>query len=130
MNTENTLGHAHVQYSLVFCYVPKDVTHMLLDYFTDIGYESVEQLWALIHEADGRLTAGSREVSKPPDLNFPNRSEIWQASRQRCCRGACQISERYDHYISQSYSIKTSSDLAVRRLTAYSEVLDNTRKIN
>ena len=31
---------------------------------------------------------------------------------------ACQISERYDHYNTQSRSFKTSRDLAVRRLTA------------
>ena len=66
------------------------------------------------------LTARSREVSNPQDsgLDFSNRSEIWQASRQRCCRGACQISERYDNYNIQSRGFETSQDLAVRRLTA------------
>ena len=43
---------------------------MILDYFTGIAYESVEQRWAYTHEADGRLTAGSRDFSKPWDLNF------------------------------------------------------------
>ena len=66
------------------------------------------------------FTARSREVSKPRDsgLNFSNRSEIWQVPRQRCCRGACQISERYDHCNIQSRGFETSRDLAVRRLTA------------
>ena len=47
---------------------------------------------ALIHEADGRLTARSRQVSKPRDssLDFSNRSEIWQAHRQQRCRDARQ----------------------------------------
>ena len=46
-----------------------------------------------------RLIVGSRETSKPRDLglDFCDRSGIWQAPRQLCCRGACQISERYDH---------------------------------
>ena len=44
-----------------------------------------------------RLTARSREVSNSRDsgLGFTNRSEIWQAPRQQCCRDACQISERH-----------------------------------
>ena len=64
--------------------------------------------------------AWSREVSKPRDSgsNFSNCSEIWQVPRQRCCRGACQISERYDHCIIQSRGFETSRELAVRRLTA------------
>ena len=33
-------------------------------------------------------------------------------------RDACQISERYDHYNTQSRGFETSRDLAVRRLTA------------
>ena len=47
--------------------------------------------WASIHYADGRLTARSREVSKPRDsgLNIFHRSEIWQAPRQHRCRDAC-----------------------------------------
>ena len=67
----------------------------------------------------GPLFARFRELSKPRDsgLNFSNRSEIWQVHRQRCCRGACQISERYDLCIIQSRGFETSRDLAVRRLT-------------
>ena len=68
--------------------------------------------WAFIHLTVRRLTARSREVSKPRDscLDFSNRSEIWKPSRQ--------ISERYDHYNTQSRGFETSRDLAVRRLTA------------
>ena len=51
-------------------------------------------------------------------LEAANRSEIWQVPRQRCCRGACQISERYDHCNIQSRGFETSRDLTVRRLTA------------
>ena len=66
--------------------------------------------WASIHKAVRRLTARSRKVSKQRDsgLNFSNRSEIWQVPRQRCCRGACQISERYDHCNIQSRGFETS----------------------
>ena len=44
-----------------------------------------------------RLIVRSREVSKPRDLNleFADRSEIWQALRQHCCRCVCQISKPY-----------------------------------
>ena len=49
-------------------------------------------------KADGRLTARSREVSKPRDssLDFSNRSEIWQAPY------AYQSLERCNHYNIQS----------------------------
>ena len=49
---------------------------------------------------------------------LPNRSEMWQAPRQQCCRDACQISQRYDHYNIQSRGFETSRDLVVRRVTA------------
>ena len=48
---------------------------------------------------------------------FSSRSEIWQASRQQRCRDACQISEWYNPYYTQSRGLETSQDLAVRRLT-------------
>ena len=51
-------------------------------------------------------------------LVFFNRSEIWQAHRQQRCRDACQISERYNHYNTQSRSFDTLRDLPVKRLTA------------
>ena len=76
---------------------------------------SHQDIRASIHEADGRLTARSQEVSKPRDsgLDFSDRSEIWQAPRQERCRYACHISERYDHDI-QSRGFETSRALAVR----------------
>ena len=40
------------------------------------------------------------------------------APRQRCCRGACQISERLEKSKPESRDFETSRDLAVRRLTA------------
>ena len=58
-------------------------------------------------------------------LAFSNRSDIWQAPRQQCCRDACQHSERYDDYDLLSRGFETSRDLAVRRLTAqWIEALD------
>ena len=43
-----------------------------------------------------RLILRSREVSKPRDWEFKSSHcfAIWQARRQRCCQGACQIAER------------------------------------
>ena len=46
-----------------------------------------------------RLIVRSRGVSKPRDLylELSDRSDIWQAHRQQCCRRVCQISKRYDN---------------------------------
>ena len=51
----------------------------------------------------------SREASKPrvSCLDFSKRSEIWQTHRQRHCRDACQIAERYDHHNTQSRGFGT-----------------------
>ena len=49
---------------------------------------------------------------------FSNRSEICQTPLQQGCRGACQISEWYNHDKIQSRGFETSWDLAVRCLTA------------
>ena len=56
-----------------------------------------------IYSQSPRLTARSREVSKPRDsgLDFSNRKFDWHIGSG----SACQISERYDHY---------KSDLAAR----------------
>ena len=61
----------------------------------------------------------SREVSKPRDLflELSDRSEIWQALRQHCCRCACQISKRYDDLKYQSRGFETSRDLTIRRFS-------------
>ena len=52
-------------------------------------------------------------------LKLSYRSEMSQASRQRCCRGACQMSERLKKYKLESRGFETSRDLAVRRLTYF-----------
>ena len=44
--------------------------------------------------------------------------EIWQATRQPCCRGACQISERLEKFKPESRGFETLRDLTVRRLSA------------
>ena len=66
-----------------------------------------------------RLIVKSRQVSKARDrgLNCSYRFEIWQA--HRCCRGACQISERSDNSKYKSRGFGTLRDLMVRRLTGY-----------
>ena len=68
-----------------------------------------------------RLFVRSRKVSKPRDLylELSDRSEIWQALRQQCCRCACQISKRYDNLKYQSRGFETLRDLTKRRLFGY-----------
>ena len=46
-------------------------------------------------------------------------SDIWPASRQRCCWGACQMLERLKNIKPQSRGFETSRDLAVRRPSAW-----------
>ena len=50
-------------------------------------------------DLDIRESTRSHEVSKPRDLSLEltYRFRIWQASRQQCCRDACQISKWYDN---------------------------------
>ena len=65
-----------------------------------------------------RLSVRSRKVSKQRYLYFElsDRSEIWQALRQHCCRCACQISKRSDNLKYQSRGFEISRDLTKRRL--------------
>ena len=68
-----------------------------------------------------RLSVRSRKVSKPRDLclELSDRSEIWQALGQQCCRCACQISKRYGNLKYQSRGFETLRDLTKRRLFGY-----------
>ena len=68
-----------------------------------------------------RLSVRSRKVSKPRDLylELSDRSEIWPALRQQCCRCACQISKRYDNLKYQSRGCETLRDLTNSRLFGY-----------
>ena len=68
-----------------------------------------------------RLSVRSHKVSKPRDLylELPDRSKIWQAPRQQCCRCACQISKRYDNLKYQSRGFETWRDLTERRLFGF-----------
>ena len=52
-------------------------------------------------------------------LELSDRSEIWQAHRQQCCRGACQISKRCNKSNYQSCGSKVSRDLTIRCLIGY-----------
>ena len=72
-------------------------------------------------ESSRQICTSYRKISwclEAPRFGFilSNRSDIWP--RQQCCRDACQIWERYDHYNIQSLGFKTSWHLVVRRLTA------------
>ena len=68
-----------------------------------------------------RLSVTSRKVSKPRDLylELSDRSEIWQALRQQCCRCACKISRRHNNLKYQSRGFETLRDLTKRRLFEY-----------
>ena len=70
----------------------------------------------IFSQAIRRITLKSRVISKLRDdsLELSYRYEIWQASRQQCCRDACQISKRYDNCNTQSRGFETSWDLTVR----------------
>ena len=52
-------------------------------------------------------------------LELSDRSEIWHALRQYCCRCACQISKRSDNLKYQSRGFETSRDLTIIRLFGY-----------
>ena len=72
--------------------------------------------WAPSQYPKRRLSVRSRKVSKPRDLylELSDRSEIWQALRQQCCRCACQISKRNDKLKYQSRGFETLRDLTIK----------------
>ena len=82
---------------------------------------SALETWAPSQYPKRRLSVRSRKVSTPRDLylELSDRSEIWQALRQQCCRCACQISKRYDNLNYQSRGFETLRDLTKRRLFGY-----------
>ena len=51
------------------------------------------------------MAAGEKE--RDLYLELSDRSEIWQALWQQCCRCACQISKRYDNLKYQSRGFET-----------------------
>ena len=61
------------------------------------------------HYPKRRLSVRSNKVSKPRDLYLElfDRSEMWQALRQQCCRCACQISKRYSNLKYRSRGFQT-----------------------
>ena len=68
-----------------------------------------------------RFIVRSRKASKPRDLYLESsdRSEIWQAPRQQCCRSANQISKRCDNLNHRSRGFEILRDLTIRRLIGY-----------
>ena len=77
--------------------------------------------WALFQYPIRRLILRSSKVSKPwyLYLELCDGSEIWQAPRQHCCRGACQISKWYNNLNYQSHGFESSRDLTIRHLIGY-----------
>ena len=88
-----------------------------------IPWNMYNVFWAPSQYPKRRLSVRSRKVSKPRDLylELSDRSEIWQALRQQCCRCACQISKRYDNLKYQSRGFETLRDLTKRRLFGYGD---------
>ena len=84
---------------------------------TFLGF-TIKKDWAPSQYPKRRLSVRSRKVSKPRDLylELSDRSEIWQALRQHCCRCACQIPKRYDNLKYQSRGFESLRDLTERRL--------------
>ena len=68
-----------------------------------------------------RLIVISHKVLKLWDLYLElyECPEIWQALRQHCCRGACQISKWCCNLNYQSRGFETSQDLMRRRIIWY-----------
>ena len=68
-----------------------------------------------------RLIIRPRKVSKAWDrwLEFPNWSEIWQASQQHGYGDACQIPERYERFNIRSSAFETLGDLMIRDIMRY-----------
>ena len=62
-----------------------------------------------------------RKASRPRDfyLKLFDRSEIWQAHRQQCCRCVCRIWKRCNDFNYHSRGFDTSRDLTIRRLIGY-----------
>ena len=52
-------------------------------------------------------------------LKFSYHFEICQASQQYCCPDTCQISNRSEHFNTQSRRFKTLWDVAIRHLNEY-----------
>ena len=67
------------------------------------------------------LIGGSRKVSKARDwvLKYSHCFEIWRATRQQCCREACQISEQLWNSNHRSRALETWRDLTIGCLTRY-----------
>ena len=104
--------------SVSLSWLPRDyVTIMIVEIWHGTvriwaRYISIQHFWAFIHQADGRLTARSRKVSKARNsgLDFSNRSENWRAPRQLHCWVACHIKK--NHRISiASRGFETSRDI-------------------
>ena len=79
------------------------------------------EIWALFQYPIRCLIIRSCKVSKPRDWQFKllHPFEIWQALRQPCYRGACQISEQSDNSKYKSRGFEALRDLTVRHLIGY-----------
>ena len=87
-----------------------------------IGWEIIRISLYVCHDCDINIVCASdtlftkRRDVLPPHLVKPQSRHIWRLFPLP--PGACQISERYDHYNIESRLFKASRDLAVKHLIA------------
>ena len=75
-------------------------------------------LYSLSRKTSYRQISRSLEGARLGVIMIVSFWNLWQASRQHCCRDGCQISKRLKKSKHESRGFETSRDLAVRRLTA------------
>ena len=78
-----------------------------------IGKESYNCKGPVVR-CDRDIKRWSESVTAPSNI-----SEIWQASRQQCCRDTCQYSEQYDYFDIQSRSYETWRYLKLSGIIAF-----------
>ena len=77
---------------------------------------------SILHMTYYQIIANSSTVSTMRDWMSKKclyRFEIWHATRQQCCRGACQISAQLRNSNHRSRSFETLRDFPTRRLMPY-----------
>ena len=75
-------------------------------------------------ESLGPVSVSDKTSYRKPwrrEIGCSHRFEIWQAHRQQCCRGRCEMLERSDNSNYKSCGFKTLRDLTIIRLIGYIE---------
>ena len=96
-------------------------SRLLWRHFNDINASFT---WTCMAKNLGPLSLSNktfRKASRPRDLysELNDRSEIWPAQWQQCCRYVCRISKLCNNFNYHSRGFDTSRHLPIRRLTGY-----------